>query len=504
MPSSPPVGDRGGAPQPRASHPLVWVITTYVAEGFPYALVNNVAEVLFKELGASLQMIGLTAIFHLPWNLKFLWAPPVDRYETKRRFMIACEIALVVLVGVLAILGEAIPMAVAAACFVALAFVAATHDITIDGFYLEGLDRDGQSRFVGLRAAAYRGAALLATGPLLIVAAKLGWGAAWAVATALLTALMIYHATYLPRVERRGLPIAMLGRALLGRRTLIVLVALATTIAIERHFALLDGPLGALGELVDRVPVLCERSFEEWVGLVLLAVMIVVLLSLGRLRSLLERGDSAYARAFLDLLAAPRMGRVLAFIVLFRVGESFLMKMRFPFLRDACRLSLESYALINGTLGFLATMVATLLGGWLIGRHGLRRWLWPFLLAQNVPNLLYAALAGLGDPGQASELSIAAVVIGEDFGAGLGTAVFMVYIMRCCDPRHKATHMAVLTAIMSIGFTFAGMASGFLAEALGFGWYFTLTFVATLPSMMMVRWVPYLDRGRADELDATP
>ena len=56
--------------------------STYFAEGFPYSVVNNLVEILFKELGASLQLIGLTALFHLPWNLKFLWGPFLDEYET--------------------------------------------------------------------------------------------------------------------------------------------------------------------------------------------------------------------------------------------------------------------------------------------------------------------------------------------------------------------------------------------------------------------------------------
>ena len=115
------------------------------------------------------------------------------------------------------------------------------------------------------------------------------------------------------------------------------------------------------------------------------------------------------------------------------------------------------------------------------------------MLAQNVPNLLYAWAGSQADPSALGVLGLGAVVVGEDIGAGLGTAVFLVYIMRCVDPRHKATHMAVLTAIMSVGFTLAGVASGFLADALGFGWYFGLTFVATIPSMVLMPFVPHLD-----------
>lgn len=163
----------------------------------------------------------------------------------------------------------------------------------------------------------------------------------------------------------------------------------------------------------------------------------------------------------------------------------------------------ETFGLINGTLGWGFTLAATVIGGWLIARNGLKRWMWIFILAQNIPNLLYA-WAAASEPAQLGNVVLGAVVLVEDFGAGLGTAFFIVYLMRCVDPRHKATHMAVLTAIMSLGFTLAGIVSGFIADAVGYPIFYGLTFLATIPAMVMVRWVPYLDRTRAEEVEGEP
>src|SRR5690606_11309352 len=80
----------------------------------------------------------------------------------------------------------------------------------------------------------------------------------------------------------------------------------------------------------------------------------------------------------------------------------------------------------------------------------------------------------------------------ENFGEGLGTAVFMVYLMRCCAPEHKAAHMAILTALMSVSFTVAGVGSGFVADALGLWRYFALSFAATIPGMLLVLTIPHL------------
>ncbi|MFW5741542.1 MAG: MFS transporter, partial [Myxococcota bacterium] len=195
-----------------------------------------------------------------------------------------------------------------------------------------------------------------------------------------------------------------------------------------------------------------------------------------------------YASAFVDFLARPKVGLVLAFVVLFRTGESFLQKMKWPFLRDEMGMTLDAYGFANGTLGVLASFVGTFVGGWLISKQGLSRWIWPFVLAQNTLNLLYALLASMG-PGVGLGV-LTAVITAEHFGEGLGTAVFMVYLMRSCDPAHKAAHMAILTALMSVSFTFAGVASGFLADWLGFTTYFAFTFLAAVPGMALIAFIP--------------
>ena len=166
------------------------------------------------------------------------------------------------------------------------------------------------------------------------------------------------------------------------------------------------------------------------------------------------------------------------------------MKMKWPFLSDAMGMSLPAYGWANGTFGFAASFAGTLIAGRLIGRDGLRPWVWPFVLAQNVLNLLFAAVAMADAPVSIGWLT--ALLCVEQFGSGLGTAVFMVYLMRCVRPDHKAAHMAILTALMSVGFTLAGVMSGALASAMGFGSYFVLTFVATIPVMVLIPFVPHL------------
>lgn len=493
MPPSPPSDPSTPAPAPARGirGPWGWVTTTYFAEGLPYTIVNSAADALFTVMGMSLSTLGLTTILHLPWNLKFAWGPFVDQFETKRRWLLGTEVVLCGLLLVLTLLGGVdAPLWPLAALFLVIAILSATHDIAVDGFYLEGLDAKGQSRYVGYRAAAYRLAMLAVNGPLLVLADQQGWRVAWLVSLAAMVLLTAYHAWVLPRPEARQRPGGELLRRALHPRVLLLVTTVVMLVLLGRA----RGWGEAIASAFAAVPVLGAMSLPGWIGLGLLLGVLVVLGLLDRVRRWLDRRGSDYARAFVVFLDQHRVGSLLAFVLLFRTGESFLQKMRLPFLHRELHLGLSAYGFANGTVGLAATFVATLLGGYLIARHGLRRWLWPFLLAQNVLNLLYAGLALWPQPEQIGLPAITVVVAVEHFGAGLGTAVFMVYLMRCCHPDHKAAHMALLTALASVGYTLAGVASGALAELLGYGPYFVLTFLATLPAMALVLVVPHLDR----------
>jgi PAT family beta-lactamase induction signal transducer AmpG len=481
--------------QGRVRREHAWVSTTYFAEGYAYAMVNSVADILFKELGASLQVVGLTALFHLPWNLKFLWAPFLDDYETKRRWLIAIEVvltAVILLLGLLAAVGgvSLLPLAVG---FLVLGLMSATHDIAIDGFYLEALDDRDQSNFVGYRAAAYKIAMVLVGGPLIYVCATLGWTLGLLIAALIMALLLGLHVWLLPRSETPRRPWTALAK-LASWRTLPLLVAAALLFVLEYRWALATELQFAGERLAASFPWLAAVGVGGWVGLGLLLALLVLLLRLPKLRRRMANASgSNYASSFVSFLAQPKVGLMLAFILLFRTGESFLMKMKWPFFDDVVGLDLAFYSEVNGIVGVAASFVATIVGGRLIARDGLRAWIWPFVLAQNVLNLLYMGLAMAPDPTAISPVTLTAVIALEHAGAGLGTAVFMVYLMRTCDPAHKAGHFAIVSALMSLSFTFAGVLSGFLAEALGFALYFAFTFVATVPSMVLIFFVPHLD-----------
>lgn len=471
----------------RKAPPLLWTGSTYFAEGFPYSLVNNLAEVLFTEMGASLKAIGLTSLFHLPWNVKFLWAPLVDRYGEKRHWIVGIEVLIVVVMVALAAFVPLHPMALLSALFVLLAALSATHDIAIDGYYLDALGPKDQARYVGVRAPAYRLALLVAGGPLLVLIGAVGWTIGFGICAALTAALAIFHAVYLPAAASgpaRLMDLVRRRSTLFGVMAVVAAVAAIASLETARSTDSGAADTSALGAwITDAV---------AWIPALLAAAVVFSLVGRRWIVARLQRSEGTFSTAFASFLTQPQVTQILAFVVLFRVGESFLQKMRYPFLKSV-GMTLEQYGFAKGTLGMIASLAAPAIGGYLISRHGLRRWVWPFVLAQNVLNLLYAALAAHAGAGEVSLWLSTVVITAEMFGAGLGTAVLMVFIMRCCQPQHRASHMAILTAIMSIGFTVAGSVSGYLAEAYGYPVYFVLTFIATVPGMLLLLGLPHLD-----------
>ena len=65
-----------------------YIPTLYFAEGLPYAVVNTVSVVMYKNMGMSNEFIGLTSVLYVPWVIKMFWSPVVDVYGTRRRWLL--------------------------------------------------------------------------------------------------------------------------------------------------------------------------------------------------------------------------------------------------------------------------------------------------------------------------------------------------------------------------------------------------------------------------------
>jgi PAT family beta-lactamase induction signal transducer AmpG len=474
----------------------VWVLTSYFAEGLPYALVRQVSTVFFKDAGASLEAVGMTSLYGLPWTLKFLQAPLVDGFGIRKRWVVGLQVALGIAALALALgAGVEASLGIVAVLFLGVALLSATHDIAVDGLYLDLMDRAAQARWVGFQAMAYRLALIAGGGGVVVLSGTAGWPVAFGAAAAVLLALAVLHAVLLDR-GKEGRPASQMLRPL-ARPKVWLSLALGALLARLGTRAWGHPSVLPLRELLGVLP------GTAWVSLALLLLVLLLLAAGSRLRD----SKSLFARAFLDWLNQPRVGLILAFLVTFRLGESFLLGMVYPMLSD-CGVTRSAYGVMYGTFGISASIAGGILGGWLIGRFGMRRVLWLLVGAQNLPNLLYAfaawRYAGGGALAAGALPVLTSFVVLEAFGAGMGTAAFMVFVMRTTRPAFKATHMAIATGIMNVAGVFAGVVSGALATRLGFPLFFTFTFLATLPGMILIPFLPLLGDAPEDCLDRQP
>src|SRR5204863_1534851 len=155
-------------------------------------------------------------------------------------------------------------------------------------------------------------------------------------------------------------------------------------------------------------------------------------------------------------------------------------------------LSRSEYAFFSTTLGVAATVASALVGGTLTSRWGIFRALWILGLFQAIANLGYAAAAWSG----AGRAGIYAASLGESFGAGLGTAAFLAFLMNVCDKQQAATQYALLSALFNLSGSLAGAISGRGVERLGYGNYFALTFWLEVHAYALLPWERGWIRGR--------
>ena len=178
----------------------------------------------------------------------------------------------------------------------------------------------------------------------------------------------------------------------------------------------------------------------------------------------------------------------LAFLLLFRLGESQLVKLASPFMLDGraeggLGLTTGDIGLIYGTIGIIALTVGGILGGFVAAKWGLKKTIWWMAVAMNLPNLVYVYLAYV-QPG--SMMPIIASVGIEQFGYGFGFTAYMLYMIYISDGKYKTAHYALCTGFMALGMMLPGMISGWIQEAIGYQHFFVWVMLCTIPGFILI------------------
>jgi PAT family beta-lactamase induction signal transducer AmpG len=301
-----------------------------------------------------------------------------------------------------------------------LAFSSATHDIAADGFYMAALPAHEQAFFVGIRSTFYRLAMIAGSG------------------------LLVMGVDRLIKSEFNVAVAWQIG----------IVVAATMLLAMGAYHAVaLPRPPRDRSD----IPVTLSSAF------------------------------SGMADAFVTFFAKTHLIAMLAFLLLYRFAEGQLVKIAAPFLlneRSEGGLGLDTgqVGLAYGTIGVALLVAGGILGGIAAARFGLRSCLPWMVVAMNLPNAAYLALA-YWRPEQ-TWVAYAAVGI-EQFGYGFGFAAYMLYMLYVARGQHETAHYALCTGFMALGMMLPGWMSGRLQEELGYTGFFTWIMVATIPSFIV-------------------
>ncbi len=418
--------------------PLKWVPSAYFAMGLPFVMLNMVCVLMFKGLGIEDSRIALwTSIIMFPWTMKFLWSPFLELVSSKRIVVAGTQMLCGAGFALVAIaLHLPAFFAVAIAVLFVVGFSGATHDIALDGLYMAELSEQDQAKFIGWQGAFYNLAKLVATGLLVFLAGVL----------------------------------------------------------IDRREALGDSPF--------------EAALYAWTIIMVSAGVLLVALGVYHRFALPEgprREDAGNSSAMDELKAViadfftkKHIWLYIAFIILYRLGEGFVMKIVPLFLKaelaeGGLGLSEQQIGLYYGTFGAAAFVLGSLLAGYYISARGLKKALFSLVCIFNLPFLVYAYFAWTQP---ASAWLIGGGIVLEYFGYGFGFVGLTLFMMQQVAPgKHQMAHYAFASAIMNLSVMVTGAVSGFLSDALGYKLFFIVVMLATIPIFILSRTVPFVHEG---------
>ena len=403
----------------RNSSPWTWIPSLYFAEGLPYIAVTVLAIEIYMQLGLTdAEVTFYTSWLYLPWVIKPFWSPFLELYQTKRWWITAMELFLGAAFAGVAFTIHASWWLQGTICFFwMIAFSSATHDVAADGLYMMGLEQHDQAFFVGIRSLFYRLSMVLGKGVLIMLAGVFQ----------VMFRYQIRYSWSLIFYGMTGLFIAF----------------------YLYHSYVLPRPK----EDTDRA---IRRNAQDILR--------------------------EFVMTFVLFFAKKQIIIAVLFLLLFRLPEALLTPVSQLFLqalpsKGGLGLSPQEFGLVNGTVGVIGFLVGGVIGGMLISRDGLKKWLWPMTLAITIPNLTYVYLAYVM-PENLMLINVCVAI--ENLGYGFGFSAYMLFMIYFSQGEHKTSHYALCTGLMALSMMLPGLFAGALAQTAGYRLFFIIVMISCL------------------------
>ncbi len=424
---------------------MVRILLLGIISGFPWVLIGSSLSLWLKEDGLSRSTIGWAGLIFGVYAINFLWAPLIDRIRIpwltnkighRRGWIVTMQFFILVSLVCWSTIDPTANLWAVIAIGLVIAIASATQDITVDALRIEQI---GENEGMSMQA----GAAM----------AVVGWWTGYKLGGV----VALNAAQYFQNA----------GIENYWQTTFLVLGIIIIACNIGLMFV--HEPQPTERQIAQRQT---DQMIEEKLGSSGTITKIIAWISGtigGPIISFFKRNGLAIALG------------ILGFVFLFKIGEAFLGRMSIVFYKEM-GFSKGDIALYSKGIGWITTVVFTLLGGLFAIRSGVVKAMFVSGILMAATNLLFAALAWSGK----SELLFAAAVLLDDIAAAFATVAFVAFISLLVDRTYTATQYALLASIGTLGRTTLAASSGELVDWLNGDWgvFFVITTVMVIPSLI--------------------
>ncbi len=415
--------------------------------GFPWVLIGSSLSLWLKEDGLSRSTIGWAGLIFGVYAFNYLWAPLIDRIQIpfltkkighRRAWIVLMQSLILICLVLWSILNptQNLAMVITVGLFIAIA--SATQDITVDALRIEQIgEHEGKSMAAGAAMAV------------------VGWWSGYKLGGV----ISLFSAEYLQN----------LGLENYWQLTFLILGVLVILMNIGLMFISEGGSEDRKKKQKEDDKLISNKFNSKniftdlltWIGGTIGGPVV----------SFFKKNGFKIALG------------ILGFVFLFKVGEAFLGRMSIIFYKEI-GFSKSDIAIYSKTLGWVTTVIFTLLGGLFVIRSGVLKAMFLAGILMASTNLLFTLLAW----SDKSELLFAIAVIFDDIAAAFATVAFVAFISLLVDRAYTATQYALLASIGTAGRTTLASSSGALVDWLNGDWgvFFILTAIMVIPSLIIL------------------
>ena len=426
---------------------MIKILLLGAISGFPWVIIGSSLSLWLQEDGLSRSTIGWAGLIFAVYAFNYLWAPIIDRVRIpwltnkighRRGWIVLMQTVILTSLVCWSVINPTTNLALVISIGLIIAIASATQDITVDALRIEQI---GENEGKSMQA----GAAM----------AVVGWWTGYKLGGVVaLTSAEFFQSFGFENYWQ--ITFLILG---------ILIIACNIGLMFINETAQTDRK-----ESQRRT----DKMIEDKLGSSNLITKIIAWLAgtvIGPITSFFKKNGFNIALA------------ILAFIFLFKIGEAFLGRMSVIFYKEI-GFTKSDIALYSKGLGWLTTVIFTLLGGLFAIRSGVIKALFVSGVLMASTNLLFSILAWSGK----SELLFAIAVIFDDMAAAFATVAFVAFISMLVDRTYTATQYALLASIGTAGRTSLAASSGALVDWLNGDWgiFFILTAIMVIPSLIFL------------------